>query len=228
MQKSSTSEQLKSGTKQNLNDMRKKKDEFFSSMIPDPRPISTESEDDLEVLGSVDANDFIFNPLTVPVRKAIYLRLNMPFRKEHLNHENIGEELSDRNPRVKSILGDSNCLFHALSVAMTGWETSHLAFRQLICEHILEMAPHTNNNPSKYLNNMKMRSLKVFGTDVEIMAAAQIIECNIYVYHTYGNCLKWLRFPCVHSSCVGSNAIYLDNKTGNGKTAHFEYVCGLF
>ena len=40
---------------------------------------STDSEDDLEVLGSVDANDFIFNPLTVPVRKAICVRLNMPF-----------------------------------------------------------------------------------------------------------------------------------------------------
>ena len=172
--------------------MRKKKDELFLSMIPDPRPISTESEDDLEVLGSVDANDFNFNPLTVPVRKAICLCLNMLFRKEHLNNENIGEELSDRNPKVKSILGDSNCLFCALSVATTGWETCDLAFHQLICEHILEVEPYTNNDPSKYLNNMKMRSLKVFGTDVDIRAAAQIIGCDIYIYHTYGNSLKWL------------------------------------
>ena len=178
LKKSSTSEQSKSGTKQNLNDMRKKKDEFFSSMFPDPRPISTKSEDDLEVLGSVDANDFIFNPLTVPVRKAIYLCLNMPFRKEHLNHENIGEELSDRNPKVKNILGDGNCLFCALSVATTGWETCHLAFRQLICEHILEVGPYTYNNPSKYLNNTRMRSLKVFGTDVEIMATYAVYSEN--------------------------------------------------
>ena len=175
LQKSSTSEPSKSSTQQNPNNMRNKKDQFFASMIPDPKPISSESEDDLEVLGSVDANDFIFNPLTVPVRKAICVCLNMPFCKQHLNHENIGEELYDRNPKVKSILGDGNCLFCALSVAMTGWETSHLAFCQLICEHILEVGPYTNNHPSKYLNNMKMRSLKVFGTDVEIMAAAQII-----------------------------------------------------
>ena len=208
--------------------MRNKKYQFFASMIPDPKPICTDPEDDLEVLGSVDANDFIFNPLTVAMRKAICVCLNMPFHKQHLNHENIGEELSDRNPKVKSILGDGNCLFHALSVATTGWETSHLAFRQLICEHILEVGPYTNNDPSKYLNNMKMRSLKVFGTDVEIMAAVQIIGCDIYIYLTYGNSSKWLQFPCVHSSCVGSNAIYLDNRTGNGKTGHFDYVCSLF
>ena len=115
------SEESKSVTKQNPNDMMKKKHEFFSSMIPDPMPISTDSEDDLQVLGSVDANNFIFNPLTVQVRKAICLCLNMPFHKEHLNHENIGEQLSNRNPKVKSILGDSNCLFRALSVATTGW-----------------------------------------------------------------------------------------------------------
>ena len=97
---------------------------------------------------------------------------------------------------MKSILGDGNCLFCALSVAMTGWETSHLAFCQLICEHILEVGPYTNNDPSKYLNETKMRSLKVFGTDVEIIAAAQIIGCDIYVYHTYGNC----RVPGYHAA----------------------------
>ena len=103
LQKSSTNEPLKLSSQQNPNNVRNKKDQFFASMIPDPKPISSKSEDDLEVLGSVDANDFIFNPLTVPVRKAICIRLNMPFHKQHLNHENIGEELSNRNPKVKSI-----------------------------------------------------------------------------------------------------------------------------
>ena len=105
--------------------------------------------------------------------------LNMPFRKQHLNHENIQEELSNRNSEVKNILGDGNCLFCALSVAMTGWVNVSFGFLPIFCEHILEVRPYTNNNPSKYLNEMKMRSLKVFGTDVEIMAAAQIIGCDI-------------------------------------------------
>ena len=113
-------------------------------------------------------------------------------------------------------------------MAITGWETAHLAFRQLICEHISEVGTYMNIDPHKYLKDSKMKSLKIYGTDVEIMAAAQIIGCDIYVYHTYGKSLKWLRFPCRHSSSVGSSAIYLDNQTGNGKTGHFDYVCGLF
>ena len=105
-------------------------------MLSTSDEIGTQSEDDVQVLGSVDTNDFIFNPLTVPVRKAICHLLDMPFRKADLKHENIQEKLLDRNPKVKTILGDGNCLFRALAMAITGWETAHLAFRQLICEHI--------------------------------------------------------------------------------------------
>ena len=65
--------------------------------------------------------------------------------------------------------------------------------------------------------------------DVEIMAAVQVLGTDIYVYHTYGSSLKWLRFPCKHSSGVQSGGvIYLDNRTGNGNTGHFDYVLGLF
>ena len=172
--------------------LRQKKNEFFSSMLSVCDEIGTQSENDVQVLGSVHTNDFIFNPLTVPVRKAICQRLDMPFQKADLKHENIGEKLFDRNPKVKTILGDGNCLFRGLAVAITGWETAHLAFRQLICEHISEVGTYMNIDPHKYLKDSKMKSLKIYGTDVEIMAAAQIIGCDIYVYHTYGKSLKWL------------------------------------
>ena len=74
-----------------------------------------------------------------------------------------------------------------------------------------------------------MKCAKVFGTDVEIIAAVQVLGTDIYVYHTYGSSLKWLRFPCKHSSGVQSGgAIYLDNRTRDGNTGHFDYVLGLF
>ena len=209
---------------------KKKKDAFFSSMLSNSNTNTRiiQSEDDIEVLSSIDTNDFIFNPLDVSSRKAICKRLDMPFCKADLNHENIGENLNNRTPKVKTIGGDGNCLFRGLSVAITGWETSHLAFRQLICEHISEVGTYNKIDPQNYLSRSKMRSLQTYGTDIEIMAAAQIFGCDIYVYHMYGNSLKWLRFPCKHSSGVNSRAIYLDNRYGNGKDGHFDYVCGLF
>ena len=140
---------------------KKKKDAFFSSMLSnsDTNTRIIQSEDDIEVLSSVDTNDFIFNPLDVSSRKAICKRLDMPFCKADLNHENIGENLSNRTPKVKTIGGDGNCLFRGLSVAITGWETSHLAFRQLICEHISEVGTYNKIDPQNYLSRSKMRSL---------------------------------------------------------------------
>ena len=66
---------------------KKKKDAFFSSMLSnsDTNTRIIQSKDDIEVLSSVDTNDFIFNPLDVSSRKAICKRLDMPFRKADLN-----------------------------------------------------------------------------------------------------------------------------------------------
>ena len=74
-----------------------------------------------------------------------------------------------------------------------------------------------------------MKVSGTYATDVEIMAAAQIFGVDIYVYHTYGGTLRWLRFPCKHTSgSASSNAIYLDNRYGDGKTGHFNFVIGIF
>ncbi|MCG8621127.1 MAG: hypothetical protein MJE68_03860 [Proteobacteria bacterium] len=227
----STSLKLPANT-ESKEEMKRKKDKFFSSMITSAEHLAnndtSRESSDLEVVGCVNSNGFKFRPLSIDERKAICRRLNMPFRKPDLNHDNIGENLGQRNPKVKIIVGDGNCLFRAFSVAVTGWETAHLAFRQLICEHISEVGTYTKKDPTEYFSQTNMTSLGVYGSDVEIMAAAQILGCDIYVYHMYGDSLKWLRFPCKHSSGLESSAIYLDNRTGDGNTGHFDYVCGLF
>ena len=214
-------------------ELKEKKDKFFSDMLPDYREDENGSNSsdgsDCEIVQSVQNSDFTFNPLTPNVRKAICDRLSMPFHKADLKHENIGKKLFNRNPKVKRILADGNCLFRGLTVATTGWETCHLYIRQLICEYISDVGTYTKEDPVKYLRESKMKCAKDFGTDVEIMAAAQVLGTDIYVYHTYGSSLKWLRYQCKHSSGVQSGgAIYLDNRTGDGNTGHFDYVLGLF
>ena len=51
---------------------KKKKDAFFSLMLSnsDTNTRMIESEDDIEVLSTVDTNDFIFNPLDVSSQKS--------------------------------------------------------------------------------------------------------------------------------------------------------------
>ena len=112
-------------------------------------------------------------------------------------------------------------------MAVTGWEVGHLLIRKLVCDNINSVGPYTKNIEGKtYLSQSKMKTSTTFATDVEIMAAAQVLGTDIYVYHTYGDKLRWLRFACVHSMMTNSS-IYLDNRYGNGKTGHFDYVTGL-
>ena len=186
---------------------------------------NSELEDDDVQIVDGKMTDFYFNPLTKEQQLNICKRTSLIYRKD-IENTSMGEKLGRRIPSIRTVKGDGNCFFRALSVSVTGWEVGQLAIRKLVCDHINTVGPYTKHVEGKtYLNQSKMKTPSVFATDMEIMAAAQVFGTDIYVYHTYGNSLKWLRFPCVHSSCEG--VIYLDNRYGNGKTGHFDYVTGL-
>ena len=191
---------------------------------------SSDSEDDVKITGVEEKSSYVFNPLTLQQRRVICERTSLEMRKEQLGHANVGEKMLARPPKVRTVKGDGNCFFRAMAVGITGWEVGHLKIRQLVCDYIKSFGPYTRECEGKvYLNQTKMKTSTTYATDVEIMAAAQICGVDIYIYHTYGNGLRWLKFPCKHQSGTPStNAIYLDNRYGNGKTGHFDFVTGLF
>ena len=233
--------------KQMIN-QKKRKDTFFDQMLsvnnylPDlnvteknspekEKPENGDSLDlDIQVLYSNEGDSFEFHPLQLNHRKAISQRVSIILRKTKMANSQVGEKLYTREPCVSKVKGDGNCLFRALCVAVTGWETGHGKICQLVCEHINDVGPYNSRDASAgpaYLRDSCMKEDTVFGTNVEIFSAAQVLSTDIYVYHKYGNGLKWLYFPCVHGSGNWKNAIYLDNRTGNGVTGHFDYVVGL-
>ena len=177
-----------------------------------------------------EKSSYVFNPLTLQQRRVICEQTSLEMRKEQLSHANVGEKMLARPPKVRTVKGDGNCFFRAMAVGITGWEVGHLKICQLVCDYIKSFGPYTRECEGKlYLNQTKMKTSTTYATDVEIMAAAQICGVDIYVYHTYGNGLRWLKFPCKHQSGTPStNAIYLDNRYGNGRTGHFDFVTGLF
>ena len=189
------------------------------------------SDSDVAILDVKEGKSFKFLPLQYNNRKAICDRIALIIRKTEMGHSQVGESLDTREPRVTCVKGDGNCLFRALCVGVTGWETGHMKIRQLVCDHINDVGPYNSKDASdgpRYLSDSHMRKDAVYGTDVEIFSAAQVLSTDIYVYHRYGdNGLKWLYFPCVHGSGNWRNAIYLDNRSGNGVNGHFDYVTGL-
>ena len=227
--------------KQNQEIFKLKKNIFFQNMISESNKFadelnkgdtqdSTDDDDDIAVLNINDTPGYIFNPLSVQQQNVICKHTGLIYRKDELNFSNQGENMETHALKVRSIKGDGNCFFRAMSVGLTCWEVGHLKIRQQVCDHLITYGLYTHQCEGKfYVNQDKMKHDGTYATDVEIMAAAQIFGGDIYVYHTYGSKLRWLRFPCKHSSgSASSNAIYLDNRYGDGKTGHFDLVIGMY
>ena len=141
-----------------------------------------------------------------------------------VKHTYIGERLFGYPSSRKVIGGDGNCLFRALCYAITCSEQDHLRIRFLICQHIRLNNTYTGMNGLEYLEQSRMEQPSVYGTDVELRAATDMLSTDIYVFHRLGTQgLKWLRYSNTDRTGPG---IYLDNRMGNGRDGHFDYVLG--
>ncbi|KAJ9082167.1 hypothetical protein DSO57_1006904 [Entomophthora muscae] len=91
----------------------------------------------------------------------------------------------------RTILGDGNCLFRALSHQLAGHENLHLQIREEICnymeEHSAHFAPFSSCNEEDFkLVVDDMRTPGIFGGNAELAAFANIYDYTIRVYH---NCI---------------------------------------
>ena len=81
-------------------------------------------------------------------------------------------------------VSDGNCLFLALSDAITGRQNCHTLVREKIEQRTRHnghaVLIHTNGSVNEYLVRTGMRSQHVWGTDVEINAASSLLETDIY------------------------------------------------
>ena len=69
---------------------------------------------------------YIFNPLTVQQRKVICECMGLIYRKDELHFSEHSKNMGTRPPKVRTIKGDGNCFFRAMSIGLTGWEVGHL------------------------------------------------------------------------------------------------------
>ena len=88
--------------------------------------------------------------------------------------------------RLFQILGDGNCLFQALSYAVTGRQVYHTQMRAQIINHMKHiehfLLPHINSSLDNYLANSQMARNGVWGTDIKILSAASLLSIDIFVY----------------------------------------------
>ena len=122
------------------------------------------------------------------------------------------------------IQGDGNCLFRALSYAVTGRQVYHASLRHKIVNHMREienlLQPHIGMSLIDYLNSSRMaiKNDKVWGTDIEILAACSLLKTDIYTYNKVGDVYKWnkLNGSAPENDC----AIYINHTNG----VHYDIV----
>ena len=108
-----------------------------------------------------------------------------------------------------------------------GMQTGHKALCQIICDHLHQGTTYTAMDGQDYLANLQMQQDKKYGTDIELMAAAQVLDRDIFVYHKYGNTHKWLHYSSNVRQASNRQAIYLDNCNSTTTDSHFNLVLGF-
>lgn len=122
----------------------------------------------------------------------------------------------------QNITSDGNCFFRCLSFAVFSTEKYFALFRFGVCNYMLMntdeiesfLPPQYNGNVKQYLITTKMLNNRTWATEVEIHAAAFMLQTSIYVYGEHG----WLRHA--KESNTSDKGIYIFHKNKN----HFDIV----
>uniref|UniRef100_A0A914UNQ7 OTU domain-containing protein n=1 Tax=Plectus sambesii TaxID=2011161 RepID=A0A914UNQ7_9BILA len=109
-----------------------------------------------------------------------------------INSSPIDRPLSQN---IRKNIADRNCLFRAFSFCLTGSESHHLTVRRVLCDY-MEFYPSTWQplvgacTVSEYLDR-GMRTSGIgrehWGTEIEILAFADMFNCMIYVYNAHNS-----------------------------------------
>ena len=142
-----------------------------------------------------------------------------------------------RPARVTAILGDGNCLFSSLAVALGLTQDCRSIIRNTIVSNMifinfpqnsLQTSIYSNDFPNQhrvlncssveeYLRISKMSKSGIYGTCVEIYAFCQIFQVDVFLYHV--SLKSWLVYEC--SSNMNRRGIFIQ-QTWNAN--HFEVI----
>lgn len=136
-------------------------------------------------------------------------------------------ECPEVSPHIRcSVVGDGNCLFRALSKAITGTEVNHLALQLAICNYMIHkdnvvdfmfLLGHYGKTSlqqavdvvEKYLAHNKMRYNGQWGTEKEIQITSVMFQVDIFVYCEYGSSSR--QWTLTHPAFVRDNGMIRSN-----------------
>lgn len=106
-------------------------------------------------------------------------------------------QLAAQQRRTIVIQGDGNCLFRALAFVIYKTEEVHSKMRQLLVDFVIKnkcsFQPFVKESVEEHAR--QMRYMRRWGTALEILAAASLLQIPIYTYTpSVQGVYKWLRY----------------------------------
>ena len=170
------------------------------------------------------AKTFRTSPICTQLQQTIYQRT-----KSHVSAQ------------LSRTIGDGNCLFRALSLAITNDENSHHVIRSYMVNHMLDeeikddmanlFAARESQQQSFHEHLEKMQRPGVWGTEQEIVSAAHLFNCSVLSFSQYDSngqmCIQ--HFPphfASNPTCINTchhKSLYLIN---NGN--HYERLAVFY
>ena len=108
---------------------------------------------------------------------------------------------ADERLHSTPVIGDGNCLFRAFSLLLTGSQASHQHIREFIAFFMFTnqqlFSSLTGGSALKYLTDSGMLQTGVWGTELEIVAFATILNCRVYVFSKHGASSQWVPYDAM-------------------------------
>ncbi|CAG2185969.1 unnamed protein product [Mytilus edulis] len=190
--------------------------------------VINDDESDIEILSTAECfYDFI--PLNTLLKRKLCKFVNIPSKKiskqNSTNFYNIGQPTA-----CKTITGDGNCLFRAISYSLSNRQEYFGDIRRAIVDHLLRNAEVFKSflqprfkTVEEHIQTLRMEENNVWGTELEIVACADLLKTDIYTFFN-GTWIKYSSSQINSNNCVNDQAIYLQH---NGDINHYEVVTAV-
>ncbi|CAC5380579.1 unnamed protein product [Mytilus coruscus] len=187
-----------------------------------------DDESDIEILSSAEIfYDCI--PLHTLLKRKLCKIINIPSKniskQNSSNYYNIGPPIA-----CKTITGDGNRLFRAISYSLSSRQEYFGNVRRAIVDHLMRNAEIFRSflqprfkTVEEHIQTLKMVENNTWGTELEILACADLLKTDIYTFFN-NSWIKYSSSQICSNNNVNDQAIYLQH---NGDINHYEVVTAV-
>ncbi|XP_062580740.1 uncharacterized protein LOC134242656 [Saccostrea cucullata] len=169
-----------------------------------------------------------FIPLSIRTKKKLCSLMKIP-SNQCKGQSDVASKLGP--PKATKEIGkDGNCLFRAISYALSNRQQHYQNVRKSIVNHMKNSAETLKSflrpqyeSMQNYIRISGMENDTTWGTELEILAAADLLKTDIFTYLN-GSWVKYSSTQICSSNEVNKEAIYLKN---NSNINHYECVTSV-